>query len=147
VYTKGIIKKEREFKMNIKYKTPGVFKNHYMDRVKFFNKYKKEPFTALEELSDVGVDTLDTMHSDMKKVFKKYFVNLTPRELMVIKGKYFDDLTLNQIGRTLAGLPTCRKKYINPYGVTQERVRQIEDKALRKLRYAMKNDNAVKDLI
>ena len=26
--------------------TPGVFKNRYMDKRKFFAKYKKEPFEA-----------------------------------------------------------------------------------------------------
>jgi RNA polymerase sigma factor (sigma-70 family) len=135
VYTKGIIKKEREFKMNIKYKTPGVFKNRYMDRVKFFNKYKKEPFTALEELSDVGVDTLDNLsvNSDMKKLLTKYLVKLNAREERVIRERFFNNKTLEQVGQT--------------YSVTRDRIRQIEAKGLRKLKTFMHKDNEIKELI
>ena len=121
--------------MNIKYKTPGVFKNHYMDRVKFFNKYKKEPFTALEGLSDVGVDTLDNVfvNSDMKKLLTKYLVKLNAREERVIRERFFNNKTLEQVGQT--------------YSVTRDRIRQIEAKGLRKLKTFMHKDNEIKELI
>ena len=130
VYTKGIIKKERELIM-----TPGVFKNRYMDRVKFFNKYKKEPFTALEGLSDVGVDTLDNVfvNSDMKKLLTKYLVKLNAREERVIRERFFNNKTLEQVGQT--------------YSVTRDRIRQIEAKGLRKLKTFMYKDNEIKELI
>ena len=130
VYTKGIIKKERELIM-----TPGVFKNRYMDRVKFFNKYKKEPFTALEGLSDVGVDTLDNLsvNSDMKKLLTKYLVKLNAREERVIRERFFNNKTLEQIGQT--------------YSVTRDRIGQIEAKGLRKLKTFMHKDNEIKELI
>jgi len=130
VYTKGIIKKERELIM-----TPGVFKNRYMDRVKFFNKYKKEPFTSLEGLSDVSVDTLDNLsvNSDMKKLLTKYLVKLNAREERVIRERFFNNKTLEQIGQT--------------YSVTRDRIGQIEAKGLRKLKTFMHKDNEIKDLI
>lgn len=121
--------------MNIKYKTPGVFKNHHMDGVKFFNKYKKEPFTALEGLSDVGVNTLDNVfvNSDMKKLLTKYLVKLTAREERVIRERFFNNKTQEQIGQT--------------YSVTRDRIGQIEAKGLRKLYTFMHKDNEIKDLI
>jgi RNA polymerase sigma factor (sigma-70 family) len=45
---------------------------------------------------------------------------LTTREAQVLQGRFFDDLTLEEIGQRL--------------GVTKERIRQAEFKALRKLR-------------
>ena len=32
--------------------TPAIFKNRYMTRVKFFAKYKKEPFESFETIED-----------------------------------------------------------------------------------------------
>ena len=46
VYNIGIVN-ERENIM-----TPATFKNRYMTKVKFFAKYKKEPFDSFETLED-----------------------------------------------------------------------------------------------
>ena len=46
--------------------------------------------------------------------------DLSSKEEMVIRGRFFEDKTFQEIGDVL--------------GVTRERVRQIEDKALKKLR-------------
>ena len=47
--------------------TPGVFKNRYMDRTKFFNKYKKEPFESFETLEE----TYESMQLKYKEDIEK----------------------------------------------------------------------------
>jgi len=59
--------------------------------------------------------------SDLKETFPIVLSTLAEREQMVIKEKYYEDKTFEEIAK--------------PYHVTRERIRQIESKALRKLRH------------
>ncbi len=58
--------------------------------------------------------------AQVKRLLLGAMDRLTTREATVIQGRFFDDLTLEEIGKQL--------------GVTKERVRQAELKALKKLR-------------
>ncbi len=58
------------------------------------------------------------------KFLKQQINRLTPRQQKVIKARFFDDRTLNNVG--------------NELGVSRDRIRQIEAQALRKLRKVLK---------
>ncbi len=74
-------------------------------------------------------DAMQTIHSKMlREVVAEALKTLTPREEAVLKLRYgFDgpEQTLEQVG--------------NRYNITRERIRQIEAKALRKLRHPAKS--------
>ena len=85
-----------------------------------------------DRISDEINDTPDTKieQIDNKKTLNKLLKKLTPRERSIIIRRFGindkDFETLENIGDTV--------------GVTRERIRQIEDKALRKLRLLVKNE-------
>lgn len=64
---------------------------------------------------------------ELKEVMQKAIADLTDKEQEVIRMHFFDGLTLDEIGER--------------FGITKERIRQIEAKALRKLRHPTKSDN------
>ena len=98
--------------------TPGVFKNRHMTKVKFFSKYKKEPFETFETLEDT-YEMPEVLDFEIKDAISIALSKLTPREERVIRGRFFQGENLEDIGQK--------------FSVTRERVRQIEAKALRKL--------------
>ena len=100
--------------------TPGVFKNRYMDRTKFFAKYKKEPFEALTD--DVAIEMDEVLYNDeLKKALTLVLATLTAREERIIRERFFNGKTLEEVG--------CAQS------VTRDRIRQIQNKALRKLKH------------
>ena len=111
--------------------TVGVFKNRYMkDRI-VFRDLKREPFEALD---DVVIEMDDVLtQQDIKTKLTQYLLNLKPREERVIREMFFYGKTLEEVGMTLS--------------VTRERVRTIKVRALEKLKYRMKNDEELLDLI
>ena len=58
---------------------------------------------------------------EMPEFIKKAFATLSPREKEVLKWRHVDHLTLDETGKI--------------YGVTRERIRQVEKKAVRKIRH------------
>ena len=111
--------------------TPGVFKNRYMDRTKFFAKYKKEPFEALTD--DVAIEMDEVLYNDeLKKTLTLVLATLTAREELVIRERFFNGKTLEEVGQT--------------FSVTRDRIRQIQNKALRKLR-APKRAEMLRDFL
>ena len=98
-----------------------------MDRAKIFANYKEEPFEVFETLEET-YELPETFDYEVKDAISNALSKLTPREQLAIKGRYFDDLTLGQIGWSFGQLE-------GDYGVSQERARQILSKALRKLRH------------
>ena len=109
--------------------TPAVFKNRHMTRVKFFSKYKKEPFESFETLEDT-YEMPEVLDFEIKDALFTALTKLTPREQLAIKGRFFEGLTLWEIGLSFGQLD---KKYGS--GVSQERARQVLAKALRKLKH------------
>ena len=107
--------------------TPGVFKNRYMVRRNFFKNIKKEPFESFETLEDT-YEMPEVLDFEIKDAISNALSKLTPREQLAIKGRFFEGLTLWEIGLSFGQLD---KKY--GCGVSQERARQILSKALRKL--------------
>ena len=104
--------------------TPGVFRNRYMDRTKFFNKYKKEPFEVFETLEDT-YEMPEVLDFEIREAIAKVLSTLTPREERVLRMRYGigmdTDHTLEEVGQQ--------------FSVTRERIRSIQAKALRKLRH------------
>jgi|TARA_R110000796_G_scaffold103322_3_gene212569 RNA polymerase sigma factor (sigma-70 family) len=107
--------------------TPGVFKNRYMVRRNFFKNMKKEPFESFETLEET-YELPEVFDYEIKDAISNALSKLTPREQLAIKGRYFENLTLGQIGWSFGQLE-------GDYGVSQERARQILSKALRKLKH------------
>ena len=107
--------------------TPGVFKNRYMVRRNFFKNMKKEPFESFETLEET-YEMPEVLDYEVKNAITQALSTLTPREQLAIKGRYFENLTLNQIGWSFGQLE-------GDCGVSQERARQILSKALRKLKH------------
>ena len=105
--------------------TPGVFKHNKM-RGNLFAKYKKEPFESFETLQNT-YETEDLLKNDMLKVaITKVLSTLTAREERVIRGRFFEGETFEDIGQVLC--------------VTRERVRQIEAKAMRKMKHPSRSE-------
>ena len=104
--------------------TPGVFKNRYMDGRKFFNKYKKEPFEAFENLEET-YEIEDDMTPYIKNAISKVLSTLTPKEEVILRWRFGIGMdrphTLSEIGAR--------------FFVGSERIRQIEAKAIRKLKH------------
>lgn len=107
--------------------TPAVFKNRYMRTRNIFKDMKKEPFESFETLED-SYEMPEVLDYEIKDAISNAVSKLTPREQLAIKGRFFDDLTLGQIGWSFGQLE-------GDYGVSEERARQILSKALRKLRH------------
>lgn len=74
-------------------------------------------------------------NDDRRRVIMKYVNKLSPREKMVILMRY---------GFTDDGCSKTLEEIGNKFGLTRERIRQIEAKALRKLRYHMAKDKLTK---
>lgn len=110
--------------------TPGVFKNRYIDRVKFFKKYKKEPFVSFETLEETYEIDETLQNETVKNFIDKALLTLTPREERIIRLRFFENRTLEYIGERFA--------------VTRDRIRQIEAKALRKLKHPSRELNKVR---
>ena len=105
--------------------TPGVFKNRYMDRTKFFAKYKKEPFEALTD--DIAIEMDEVLYNDdLKKALTLVLGTLTAREERVIRERFFHGKTLEEVGQKFC--------------VTRDRIRQIQNKAIRKLQNPTRKD-------
>ena len=108
--------------------TPGVFKNRYMDKRKFFAKYKKEPFESFETLKET-YEMKEVSNFNIKDAITKALLDLTPREEVVVRMTFGIGVdtthTLSQIG--------------SKYSVSPERTRQILAKALRKLKHPSRN--------
>ena len=101
--------------------TAGVFKNRYMVRRKFFAKYKSEDMDSLDDV-DLTVNSDDHIEQlELSNTIRDVLLTLTPREERVIRDRFFNNKTLEEVGHF--------------FTITRTRVRQIEAKALRKLRH------------
>lgn len=77
----------------------------------------------------------DVIRKDGAKQFLKYLDKLEPREQLILRLRYgIDD-----------GVPKTLQEVGTAFGVTRERARQIEEKALRKLRTIVKQKNLTMD--
>ena len=93
------------------------------------NKLKKDAIQVpIENVKEETYEMPEVLDFEIKNALSNALSKLTPREQLAIKGKYFDDLTLGQIGWSFSQLE-------GNYGVSEERARQILSKALRKLRH------------
>ena len=93
------------------------------------NKLKKDAVQVpIEDIEEETYELPEVFDYEIKDAISNALSKLTPREQLAIKGKYFDDLTLGQIGWSFAQLE-------GDYGVSEERARQVLSKALRKLRH------------
>jgi RNA polymerase primary sigma factor len=96
---------------------------------------ESEETPLLEFIGDSSIDESDYEASmiEFRKLLEGYLETLTEREQLVLRLRYgFDDgtpRTLEVVGKRL--------------GVTRERVRQIESKALRKLSFKMKPEDFI----
>ena len=109
--------------------TPGVFKNRYMDRTKFFAKYKKEPFEALTD--DVAIEMDEVLYNDeLKKALSQALLTLSPKEERIIRMRYGIGMntthTLEEIGQV--------------FSLTRESIRKYEARALRKMKHPSRAD-------
>lgn len=98
--------------------------------------YAREYMTATEKLymdvmrcnveettSYMPIDAEETVH-DLLTNYSNW--GLTEREAKVLKLRYYEDMTMEKVGKQ--------------FGVTKERIRQIEAKALRKLMYPTRRE-------
>ena len=93
------------------------------------SKSKKDAVqVSIEDIEEETYELPEVLDYEVKNAISNALSKLTPREQLAIKGKYFDDLTLGQIGWSFSQLE-------GNYGVSEERARQILLKALRKLRH------------
>ena len=77
--------------------------------------------------SSMPVSTPDFDYEFFQEAFSDTLKGLTKREQLVIRERHFNDCTLDECGAML--------------DVSRERVRQIENKALRKLRHPSRSDH------
>lgn len=84
-------------------------------------------FLREEHLHTEDDPSLASERRSADELLRKVVATLTPREVRVMDGRYWGDLTLEEIGKT-------ETKYVVD-GISRERVRQIEMKALRKMRH------------
>ncbi len=112
--------------MNISLQNAEIICNHITDTVSINEKVDEDSDDELgyflQDSTNVEEEVLSNLNTQM---LEKYFsiCNLKPKEEEVIRARF----GINQSGKTL-------KQIADVYGVTRERVRQIEAKALRKLR-------------
>ena len=96
-----------------------------MTRVKFFAKYKKEPFESFETIEDT-YEMPEVLDFEIKNAITQVLSTLTPREERVIRERFFNNKTLEEVGQT--------------FSVTRDRIRQIEAKALRKMKHPSRSE-------
>lgn len=72
--------------------------------------------------------------SERRERLQKALARLTPRERAIIRGRYWKDLSLGEIGATI---PLEFKNHAQSRSMSRERVRQLEERALSKLRAAL----------
>ena len=65
----------------------------------------------------------DIYDDEIPEFIKTAFSTLSPREAEVLKWRHVDHLTLDETGKI--------------YGVTRERIRQVEKRAIRKIRHSI----------
>ena len=90
----------------------------------------KEPEQEVFEKQPNWMDpepTSEDDRQDMKILFEQLLETLTKREATVLRCRYWKDQTFEETGRV--------------FDVTRERIRQIEQKALRKLRHPSRSDH------
>ena len=78
--------------------TPAIFKNRHMTRVKFFAKYKKEPFESFETLEET-YEMPEVSDFEIKNAITQVLSTLTPREERVIRERFFNNKTLEEVGQ------------------------------------------------
>lgn len=100
--------------------TPAIFKNRHMTRVKFFAKYKKEPFESFETIEDT-YEMPEVLDFEIKNAITQVLSTLTPREERVIRERFFNNKTLEEVGQI--------------FSVTRESIRKNEARALRKMKH------------
>ena len=66
------------------------------------------------------------LKAERKNLVDVALLSLTPKEAKIITQRFYEEKSLDEVG--------------NHYGITRERVRQIEQKALRKLRHPTRSD-------
>ena len=90
-------------------------------------------FVELSENNFIVTPTEAALHNSMYGAVKEVLDSLTPREAKVIRMRfgvdYMTDYTLEEVGKK--------------FDVTRERIRQIEAKALRKLRHPSRSDRLI----
>lgn len=90
-------------------------------------------FTMLDTLSegDAGSPDLQLMEQSIREEIKYGMASLSPREIQILSAYYGIDQ--NQ--------PLNLEEIAEYFGLTRERVRQIKDRALRRLRIVIMNNN------
>jgi RNA polymerase primary sigma factor len=102
------------------------------------NNYDTEFVTMVDQISDPTTLTPsdEALHESMRDVIKDILDSLTPKESKVLRMRFGVEMgadhTLEEVGKQ--------------FDVTRERVRQIEAKALRKLRHSSRSDKLKKFL-
>ena len=87
----------------------------------------------VHDLADEGKSPEEeTIHSELKKKTTSVLSSLTAREERIIRERFFNGKTLEEVGQT--------------FSVTRDRIRQIQNKALRKLR-APKRAEMLRDFL
>ena len=101
------------------------------DKIRKIMKIAKEPISMETPIGDDNVAPADAaMYTSLHEVTKEILESLTPREAKVLRMRFGIDMntdhTLEEVGKQ--------------FDVTRERIRQIEAKALRKLRHPTRSD-------
>ncbi len=102
------------------------------------NDYDTEQVTLADQIPDQTTLTLSdqALHESMRDVIKDVLDTLTPKEAKVLRMRFGVEMganhTLEEVGKQ--------------FDVTRERIRQIEAKALRKLRHPSRSDKLKKFL-
>ena len=87
------------------------------------SKYKKDAVQVpIEDIEEETYELPEVFDYEIKDAISNALSKLTPREQLAIKGRFFEGLTLWQIGRSFRQVD---------HGVSEERARQVLSKALR----------------
>lgn len=79
------------------------------------------PYNLLEQIGLENNDPLDHMSTEAELALAMCMSNMTDREMLVIRLRYFEQKTLKEVGEII--------------GTKSERVRQVEAKGIRKMRW------------